>query len=145
MSFMDLARAAQKHPANDRIALADSLLHSVDEDPEYELLMVEEIERRLREIDEGKVELISGEQVFAELRAKLASMQHTAEIREDTQAFRPFEEIKDDAFQLADDERLDLAYAILRDLEEEGFKIDWETPKVIGTSTEARTANNEVP
>lgn len=145
MNFIDLARAVQRFPAHERIALADSLLQSVDEDPEYERLMMEEIERRLREIDEVRAELIPGEQVFAELWAQFGSMQHTPEIREDTQIFRPFEEIRGDAFQLPDDERLDLAYAIFRDLEKEGFKIDWDTPEVVGTSTETRTVNNEVP
>lgn len=41
-------------------------------DPEVELAWETEIERRVREIDSGEVELIDGEVVMAEMRALLA-------------------------------------------------------------------------
>jgi hypothetical protein len=37
-----------------------------------------------------------------------------------------FEEIKRAALNLPADERLDLAYTLLRSLEDEGYEIDWE-------------------
>jgi putative addiction module component (TIGR02574 family) len=133
-TFKDLDREVQRLSADERIELADSLLQSVDdeEDPEYERLVMEEIERRCREIDEGRAKLIPGEQVLAQLRAELASMKRTPEIREDIKIVRPFEEIKHDALQLSADDRLELAYAILRDLKDEGFEVDWETLEVVG-------------
>ena len=37
-----------------------------------------------------------------------------------------FEEVKREALKLPADERLELAYALLRSLEDEGYEIDWE-------------------
>ncbi|MFL6200575.1 MAG: addiction module protein [Thermoanaerobaculia bacterium] len=147
MAFSDLNREAKKLSTNERIELAYSLLESIDdqEDPEHERLWIEEIERRCREIDEGKVELIPGEQVLAEIRAKLANMQGAPAIREDIKTARSFQEIERDALQLPLDEGLDLAYAILRDLEDEGLKVNWERPELIGRSRASRTASNEIP
>jgi putative addiction module component (TIGR02574 family) len=147
MAFSDLNREAQKLSNDDRIELAYTLLESIEdqEDPERERLWLEEIERRCREIDEGKVELIPGEQVFAEIRAKLTSTKGTPEIREDTTIARSLQETEREALQLPSDERLDLAYAILRDLEDEGLKVDWEKPELIGRSRASRNASNEIP
>jgi putative addiction module component (TIGR02574 family) len=141
VSFGVLSRQARKHSPDDRIELSYNLLQSVDdeEDPEYERLWMEEIERRYRDFEEGRIEAIPGDQVLAELRAKLASMKHAPEIQEDAESVRPFEEIRRDALQLPVDERLDLAYAILRDLETEGFQIDWERPEVVGRSRTPHT------
>ena len=135
MTFMTLCREAQRHSADDRIELADSLLQSLSEEElaEYERLCMEEVKRRYREFKEGKVKAIPAEQVLAELRAKLDSMPRTPEIREEIKA-RPFAEIRRDALQLPVDDQQELAYAIFRDLEEEGFEIDWDGPKVIGKS-----------
>lgn len=134
MSFMDLARAAQRHPTHDRIELAHSLVQSVEEepDPEHERLWMEEIERRCREIEEGTAVLIPADQAIAEIRAKLEAMQSTREIQEDIQIVRSFEEIEGDAFKLPADERLDLACAILRDLEDEGYTVDWDKTEIVG-------------
>lgn len=71
MSRDDLEREALKLSADERVEFAYSLLRSVDEDPEHERLWMEEIQRRCREIDEGKATLIPADQVLAKLRAKL--------------------------------------------------------------------------
>lgn len=76
MEFKELKLEALKLPSDEKEELAYSLLRSLDDeedelDPEHERLWKEEIERRCREIDEGKAELISAEEVFAELRAEL--------------------------------------------------------------------------
>jgi len=61
-------------PASSRAALAKRLLESLDEADvaEIEASWLSEAERRCREIDEGKVELLSGAAVLRELRAKVA-------------------------------------------------------------------------
>jgi len=142
LTFKKLDREAQKLAADDRIELAYSLFKSIDdeEDSEYERLWMEEIERRCKEVEEGKAELIPGELVLTEIRAELASMKSTLEIQEDPKIVRPVEEIEREALQLSSDERLDLAYAILRGLEGEDVKVDWEKPEVIGRSRESRTS-----
>lgn len=37
-----------------------------------------------------------------------------------------FEEVKTEALKLSTEEKLELAYALLRSLEDEGYEIDWE-------------------
>ncbi|HEY9421627.1 MAG TPA: addiction module protein [Thermoanaerobaculia bacterium] len=71
MSRDDLEREALKLPADERAEFAYNLLQSVDENPEHERLWKDEIERRCREIDEGKATLIPADEVLAKLRAKL--------------------------------------------------------------------------
>lgn len=145
MSFSDLNRESRKLSTDERVDLAYSLLKSIDDqkDPERERLWIEEIERRCREIDEGNVELIPGEQVLAEIRAKLASTKGTSEVREDTGSARPLEEIERDALHLPSDEGLDLAYAILRDLEDKGLAVDWVKLVIQGRSRQPHTPSNE--
>jgi putative addiction module component (TIGR02574 family) len=142
LTFVDLDWAARKLSHDDRIELAYPLLQSVDdqEDPEYERLWMEEIERRYREIEEGSVKSIPGKQVLAKIQAELASLKSKPQIREDAKIVRSFADIERDALQLPVDEQMDLAYAILRSLESEGFQIDWEQPEVVGRSREAVTA-----
>lgn len=57
---------------NDRAMLADHLLASLDgpNQKEIDAAWAEEAERRMREIDEGKVELVDGELVMERLRAR---------------------------------------------------------------------------
>jgi putative addiction module component (TIGR02574 family) len=76
MSFEELKREALKLSFDEREELVHALHHSLDEeeeDPEYERAIMEEVMRRYREIEEGRAELLDGEQVFAELRAELDS------------------------------------------------------------------------
>ena len=59
-------------PADERASLAERILQSLNLPTEAEInrLWVEEAERRVSELEAGKVELIPGEQVFAKIRAK---------------------------------------------------------------------------
>jgi putative addiction module component (TIGR02574 family) len=61
-------------PCEDRIYLVDKLIESLNAPSreEIERLWAEEAERRIEELDSGKVEAIPGEQVFAEIRERLA-------------------------------------------------------------------------
>jgi putative addiction module component (TIGR02574 family) len=59
-------------PCEDRIYLIDRLLESLNApNREIERVWAEEAERRIDELDSGKVQAISGEQVFAEIRKRL--------------------------------------------------------------------------
>jgi putative addiction module component (TIGR02574 family) len=71
-SFEEILRAALELPPNARAMLAGHLLESLDdpEQTEIDAAWSEEIERRIRDIDEGKVKLIPGEEVVAELRSR---------------------------------------------------------------------------
>jgi putative addiction module component (TIGR02574 family) len=70
--YTDIANAALALPAQARAMLAEDLLASLEASPEdIEEAWRIEIERRVKEIKEGKVELIPGDQVMQELRAQL--------------------------------------------------------------------------
>jgi putative addiction module component (TIGR02574 family) len=74
MSTVDeILKAALSLAPKQRAMLADRLLESLDgpDQKRIDALWAEEAERRLREIDEGKVQLMDGEQVMRELRARL--------------------------------------------------------------------------
>jgi putative addiction module component (TIGR02574 family) len=73
--FDDILQRALALPAEDRAILADYLLASLDgpNQKEIDAAWAEEAERRIREIDEGKVDLIDGELVMARLRARFKS------------------------------------------------------------------------
>lgn len=71
----DLYREAIELSESERAELAGLLLESLqtEPDPEFEAAWAEEIERRVRDIDEGRVQTIPWEQVVrAELHARLA-------------------------------------------------------------------------
>ena len=59
-------------PADERLSLVDRLIASLNLPTQTEIdrLWAAEAERRLAQIDRGEVELIPGEQVFADIRAK---------------------------------------------------------------------------
>ena len=59
-------------PADERLSLVDRLIASLNlpTQAEVDRLWAEEAERRLTQIDRGEVELIPGEQVFEDIRAK---------------------------------------------------------------------------
>ncbi len=66
---LDLPAAERAHPIQWLIASLDD---EEEEDPlEVERVWEEEIRRRLAEVEAGTTELISAEEVFAELRARL--------------------------------------------------------------------------
>jgi putative addiction module component (TIGR02574 family) len=71
-SFEQILRAALELPPLTRAMLADHLLQSLDGPNQKEIdeAWAVEIERRIREIDEGKVELIPGDKVMEELRSR---------------------------------------------------------------------------
>lgn len=70
----DLYREAADLSESERAELAGLLLESIEGEPEpnVEAAWAAEIERRVREIDEGRVKTIPWEQVRAELHARLA-------------------------------------------------------------------------
>ena len=57
-------------PPGARAMLADHLLESLDAENQKRIdaVWAEEAERRVRAIDDGRVELIAGDEVMAELR-----------------------------------------------------------------------------
>jgi len=71
-SFAQILRAAMELPPDSRAMLAGHLLESLDQPEQMEIdaAWSEEIERRIRDVDEGRVKLIPGEEVLAELRSR---------------------------------------------------------------------------
>lgn len=63
--------AAMTLPPAERAELAERLLDSVDAGDSLSAEWAAEIDRREKEIDEGRATLIPAEQVFAEIRAML--------------------------------------------------------------------------
>jgi putative addiction module component (TIGR02574 family) len=59
-------------PTDARISLVEQLLTSLNlpTQPEVDRLWAKEAERRIAQIEEGKVKLISGEKVFSDIRKK---------------------------------------------------------------------------
>lgn len=73
-----LVTALLELPDEDRGTLAAMLWRSLEPDDadevtgkEWEAVWAAEIDRRMREVEEGKVELVDGDQVDAEIRAML--------------------------------------------------------------------------
>lgn len=67
-----LAEDALGLPDDDRAALADVLLRSLTPaEEEIDRLWVEEAERRVKEIEDGTVALLDGDEVMQEARARL--------------------------------------------------------------------------
>jgi len=71
-TFEEILSAALSLSPDERAMLADHLLASLDgpDQKKIDAAWAEEAERRMREIDEGKVELIDGELVTARLRSR---------------------------------------------------------------------------
>jgi len=63
-------------PADEQASLAEKILKSLNLPTEDEVnrLWVEEAERRVSELEAGKVESIPGEQVFARIREKYQAL-----------------------------------------------------------------------
>lgn len=70
MDYEEIESAAFQLPRAKRADLAAKLIASLDEEDAIDAAWAEEIERRVREVDSGKVELIPGEQVMAEMRRR---------------------------------------------------------------------------
>lgn len=60
-------------PATSRALLAAKLLSSLDEeeDPDAEKAWIEEVARRVREVEEGKVQMLPLDEALREARARL--------------------------------------------------------------------------
>ena len=73
MDLETLAREVLNLPAMQRARLAHELLESLDTltPAEVETLWFDEAERRMKDIDEGKVQLVPGEEVMRKARALL--------------------------------------------------------------------------
>ena len=61
-------------PSNERLALIDKLITSLNlpTQTDIDILWAEETEKRIKELDDGKVQGIAGEDVFAEMRLNLS-------------------------------------------------------------------------
>ncbi len=68
----ELLQHALQLPEDDRLALATELLESVEgpEDPEWTAAWAAELDRRVREIDEGRAKAVPWEEVKAKLEAR---------------------------------------------------------------------------
>jgi putative addiction module component (TIGR02574 family) len=71
-TFEEILSAALELPPEKRATLADLLLVSLDgpNQKEIDAAWAEEAERRMREIEEGKVETIDGELAMQKLRSR---------------------------------------------------------------------------
>ena len=71
-TFEEILSAALALPPGMRAMLADHLLASLDgeEQKRLDAIWAEEVERRIRDVDEGKVETIDGELVMQKLRSR---------------------------------------------------------------------------
>jgi len=67
-----IVKSAMSLPSNLRASLAEMLLESLDFEDDFPVSSewMAEIEKRCREIDEGKIELISGDEGLSYLRNK---------------------------------------------------------------------------
>ena len=72
-NFDDILSAALSLSPGARAMLADHLLESLDaqEEKRIDAVWAEEAEQRAKAIDEGRAKLIPGEEVMAELRARV--------------------------------------------------------------------------
>ncbi|HSK77814.1 MAG TPA: addiction module protein [Thermoanaerobaculia bacterium] len=67
---------------------------------------LEDVKRRYKAIQDGKAELIPAEEVYSELLAEEAPMK--------------LKEVQLEALKLSHDERLELAYSLIRSVDDEG-------------------------
>lgn len=72
VNYDEILNAALSLPPGARAMLADHLLESLDAEGQKRIdaMWAEEAERRVREIEEGKVETIDGDLVMRELRSR---------------------------------------------------------------------------
>ena len=76
--FDEILSAALSLPLGARAMLADELLQSLDgpNQEQIDAAWAEEAERRMHEIEEGKVETIDGELVMQKLRSRSSRKRH---------------------------------------------------------------------
>ena len=76
-NFEEILSAALSLPPEQRAALADHLLVSLDgpDQKAIDAAWAEEAERRMRELDEGRVEAVDGELVMERLRSRYKNHQ----------------------------------------------------------------------
>lgn len=69
----ELLQHALQLPVDDRLALATELLESVEgpEDPEWAEAWAAELDRRVRELDEGRAQGVPWSEVKAKIEARL--------------------------------------------------------------------------
>ena len=74
MSFDELVAEVEKLSLPERAALAKRIVESLDElsDSEIEALWIQEAERRLDELEQGRVTEVSAEQVLRQARAAIS-------------------------------------------------------------------------
>ena len=72
LTYEEISKEALELPPGSKVLLAEQLIESIGapERQRIEALWAEEIERRLQEFDEGKVQAIPGEEVFRRIRAR---------------------------------------------------------------------------
>ena len=71
-SIQEIFRDAEALPIEERAVLVDSLLQSMNPtDPDIDKLWIKEAKRRLVEIRSGRVQGISGEEVFGRIHKRL--------------------------------------------------------------------------
>jgi putative addiction module component (TIGR02574 family) len=70
---LQIADAAMQLPANERVALVDLLLKSLNIPTQQDIdaLWAVEAEKRVREAESGTVQMLDGEQVFKEIHQRL--------------------------------------------------------------------------
>lgn len=71
-TFEEILRGALALPPGTRAMLADHLLESLDgpNQEKIDTAWAEEVERRIREVDDGKVETLEGQLVTQKLRSR---------------------------------------------------------------------------
>jgi putative addiction module component (TIGR02574 family) len=74
MSFDELVAEVKKLSLEERAALAKRIVESLDElsESEIEALWVQEAERRLDELEQGRVTEVSAEQVLRQVKAAIS-------------------------------------------------------------------------
>jgi hypothetical protein len=68
----EIVKSAMSLPSNFRASIAEMLLESLDFEEDFPVSneWMDEIEKRCKEIDERKVEIISGDEGLSQLRKK---------------------------------------------------------------------------
>ena len=72
VSYEKVKDDALQLPLEDRSCLASRLLESLDDDDEVSPEWLEEIRRRVKEVEDGTAKMVPHEEVMANVRARLA-------------------------------------------------------------------------